>query len=154
LPAALWRRVPAPYHGSLWFPEWWVRQMLRISTRLVYGQTGPRRVSAHTPAEGVAQSGDTERVVVLADNVIDQFIALFVLVSMTVVSRSWVPGVFFGATMLVSGAVAPVFGPVLEKSGRRTVGARAAFATALVSSLSAARTLKLAGGTTPGARHR
>ena len=150
---ALLMLLPAPFLTASWFPEWWVRQMLRISTRLVYGQTGPRRVSAHTPAEVVAQSGDTERVVVLADNVIDQFIALFVLVSMTVVSRSWVPGVFFGATMLVSGAVATVFGPMLEKSGRRTVGARAAFATALVSSLSAARTVKLAGATKPVLAH-
>ena len=48
--------------------------MLRISLRLVHGQTGPRRVSKHTPAEVVAQGGDTERVVMLADNLIDQFI--------------------------------------------------------------------------------
>jgi ABC-type multidrug transport system fused ATPase/permease subunit len=145
--------LPAPYYTSLWFPEWWVRQMLRISGRLVYGQTGPRRVSAHTPAEVVAQAGDTERVVTLADNVIDQFAGLFMIVAMTVVSGSVVPALFFGATMLLSGAVATVFGPLLERSGRRTVGARAAFATALVSSLSAARTVKLAGATTPVLAH-
>ena len=68
------RPLPLPYYTEPWFPEWWVRQMLRISLRLVYGQTGPRRVSAHTPAEVVAQGGDTERVVMLADNLIDQFI--------------------------------------------------------------------------------
>jgi ATP-binding cassette subfamily B protein len=148
LVAGLLVLLPAPYFTSLWFPEWWVRQMLRISSRLVHGQTGPRRVSAHTPAEVVAQAGDTDRVVGLADNVIDQFGGLFVLVTMTIVSGSLVPALFFGATMLVSGAVATVFGPMLERSGRRTVGARAAFATALVSSLSAARTVKLAGATT------
>ena len=65
--------LPLPYYTGKWFPEWWVRQMLRISLRLVHGQTGPRRVSAHTPAEVVAQGGDTERVVVLADNLIDHF---------------------------------------------------------------------------------
>jgi ATP-binding cassette, subfamily B, bacterial len=146
--AALLLLLPAPYYTSLWFPEWWVRQMLRISNRLVYGQTGPRRVSAHTPAEVVAQAGDTDRVVSLADNVIDQFAGLFVIVTMTIVSGSVVPALFFGATMLVSGAVATIFGPMLERSGRRTVGARAAFATALVSALSAARTVKLAGATT------
>jgi ABC-type multidrug transport system fused ATPase/permease subunit len=139
--------LPAPYLTSRWFPEWWVRQMLRISGRLVYGQTGPRRVSGHTPAEVVAQAGDTERVVALADNVIDQFVGVFVIVTMTLVSGSVVPALFFAATMLVSGAVATVFGPLLERSGRRTVGARAAFATALVSALSAARTVKLAGAT-------
>ena len=30
--------------------------------------TGPRRVSSHTPAEVIAQGGDTERVVILFDN--------------------------------------------------------------------------------------
>src|SRR4029453_4421681 len=83
--------LPPLYFPSTWFPEGWGRQMLRISNRMVYGQTGPRRVSAHTPAEVVAQAGDTERVVVLADNMIDNFVALFILVSMTVVSGSPVP---------------------------------------------------------------
>ncbi len=51
-------------------------------------------------------------------------------------------------------------GPGWRRSARRTVAARAAFATALVSSLSAARTVKLAGATGPvlrppgPARHR
>ena len=62
--AALLVTAPMPYYTGSWFPEWWVRQMLRISLRLVHGQTGPRRVSGHTPAEVVAQGGDTERVVV------------------------------------------------------------------------------------------
>src|SRR5690606_4313863 len=95
-----------PYYTSLWFPEWWVRQMLRINARLVHGQTGPRRVSNHTAGEVVAQAGDTERVVILADNTVDQVIALGILVSMTVISGSWLPAVFFGATMLLSGGVA------------------------------------------------
>jgi ATP-binding cassette, subfamily B, bacterial len=139
--------MPLPYFTDRWFPEWWVRQMLRISLRLVHGQTGPRRESAHTPAEVVAQGGDTERVVQLADNVIDQFVCLVFLVSMTLVSRTIVPALFFGGTMLISGLAATMFGPLLERSARRTVAARAAFATALVSSLSAARTVKLAGAT-------
>src|SRR6185312_2280526 len=91
LAAGLVVTMPVPYYVSKWFPEWWVRQMLRISLRLVHGQTGPRRVSAHTPAEVVAQGGDTERVVMLADNLIDQWISIFVLVAMTVVSDSLVP---------------------------------------------------------------
>ena len=37
--------IPSYYWTHLWFPAWWVRQMLRISARLVYGQTGPRRVT-------------------------------------------------------------------------------------------------------------
>ena len=109
--AALLVAVPVPYYTGRLFPEWWVRQMLRISLRLVYGQTGPRRVSSHTPAEVVAQGGDTERTVELADNLIDQFIAVVVLVSMTVVSRSVVPGLFFVATMVVSGLMSTLFGP-------------------------------------------
>lgn len=145
--AALAVYLPLPYFTSKWFPEWWVRQMLRISLRLVHGQTGPRRVSKHTPAEVVAQAGDTERVVFLADNVVDQVACLFILVSMTVLSGSIVPALFFAATMVISGLVASLFGPRLERSARTTVAARAAFATALVSSLSAARTVKLAGAT-------
>jgi ATP-binding cassette subfamily B protein len=139
--------VPMSWFTGRWFPEWWVRQMLRISLRLVHGQTAARRVSAHTPAEVVAQGGDTERVVQLADNVIDQFVCVFLLVTMTLVSGSFVPALFFGGTMLVSALAATLFGPALEKAARRTVAARAAFATALVSSLSAARTVKLAGAT-------
>ncbi|WP_238009020.1 ABC transporter ATP-binding protein [Dactylosporangium sp. AC04546] len=142
-----------PYYTGKWFPEWWVRQLLRISLRLVHGQTGPRRVSKHTPAEVVAQGGDTERVVVLADNLIDQWICLFVLVSMTVVSGSIVPALFMAGTIVLSGLAATLFGPSLKRSAQKTVAARAAFATSLVSSLSAARTVKLAGATAPVLAH-
>ncbi|MEN3356765.1 MAG: ATP-binding cassette, subfamily bacterial, partial [Mycobacteriales bacterium] len=151
--AGLLVTAPMPYFTGKWYPEWWVRQMLRISLRLVHGQTGPRRVSSHTPAEVIAQGGDTERVVILADNVLDQFAGVFVIVSMTLVSGTVVPALFFAATMLVSGLTATLFGPRLERSARRTVAARAAFATALVSSLSAARTVKLAGATKPVLAH-
>ncbi|GAB1691515.1 ATP-binding cassette domain-containing protein [Krasilnikovia sp. M28-CT-15] len=151
--AALLLTTPALFYTGAWFPEWWVRQMLRISLRLMHGQVGPRRVSKHTPAEVVAQSGDTERVVVLADNVVDNAIGLVMIVAMTWASGSVVPALFFGGTMLVSGLAATMFGPRLEKAARRTVAARAAFATALVSSLSAARTVKLAGATRPVLAH-
>jgi ABC-type multidrug transport system fused ATPase/permease subunit len=151
--AGLLVTAPMPYYTGKWFPEWWVRQMLRISLRLVHGQTGPRRVSAHTPAEVVAQGGDTERVVILADNLIDQFACAFILISMTVVSGTFVPALFFAGTMLVSGLAATLFGPLLARSARRTVAARAAFATALVSSLSSARTVKMAGATRPVLAH-
>lgn len=145
--AASLLRAPGPYYTAKWFPEWWVRQMLRINLRLVHGQTGPRRVSNHTPGEVVAQAGDVERVVFLADNTVDHVIAFGVIIAMTVVSGSWVPAAFFGATMVVSGAVATLFGRVLERAGRRTVAARAAFASVLASCLTAARTIKLAGAT-------
>ncbi|MGK5522453.1 ATP-binding cassette domain-containing protein [Micromonospora sp. URMC 107] len=151
--AGLLVTLPVPYLTGRWFPQWWVRQMLRISLRLVHGQTGPRRVSGHTPAEVVAQGGDTERVVQLADNLMDQGISLLLLVAMTAVTGSVVPGLFFAGTMLVSGLAATLFGPNLERSARATVAARAAFATALVSSLSAARTVKLAGATRPVLAH-
>ncbi|WP_255597923.1 ATP-binding cassette domain-containing protein [Micromonospora sp. RL09-050-HVF-A] len=151
--AALVIVLPLPYWTNLRFPQWWVRQMLRMSLRLVHGQTGPRRSSRHTPAEVVAQSGDTERVVQLADNLMDQLIALVTLVTMTLVTGSLVPALFFVGTMAVSGLAATLFGPRLERSARDTVAARAAFATALVSSLSAARTVKLAGATRPVLDH-
>jgi ATP-binding cassette subfamily B protein len=145
--------IPALYYTGAWFPEWWVRQMLRISMRLVHGQTGPRRISKYTPAEVVAQGGDTERVVMLADNLIDTGVSLVMVVAMTLASRSFVPAAFFVGTMVVSGLAATLFGPRLERAARRTVAARASFATALVSSLSAARTVKLAGATLPVLHH-
>ncbi|WP_431729005.1 ATP-binding cassette domain-containing protein [Verrucosispora sp. TAA-831] len=151
--AGLVLAIPAHYWTHLWFPAWWVRQMLRISARLVYGQTGPRRVSRHTPAEVVAQGGDTERVVQLADNVLDQAVGVILLVSMTLITGSVVPGLFFLGTMVLSGFAATAFGPRLERAARETVTARAAFATALVSALSAARTVKLAGATRPVLTH-
>lgn len=145
--------IPMPYVTSIRFPEWWVRQMLRIGLRLVHGQTGPRRVSAHTPAAVVAQGGDTERVITLADNLFDQFTSAVLLIGMTVVSGTIVPALFFAATILLSGLAATLFGPRLERSARHTVAARAAFATALVSALSSARTVKLAGATGPVLGH-
>src|SRR4051812_21263752 len=151
--AALLVTVPITYWTGVWFPQWWVTQMLRISLRLVHGQTGPRRVSAHTPAEVVAQGGDTERVVAMADNVIDQMTSLVVIAVMTLVSGSIVPALFFAGTMVASGLAATLFGPRLKQAAQRTVAARAAFATALVSSLSAARTVKLAGATRPVLAH-
>ncbi|GIF15533.1 ATP-binding cassette domain-containing protein [Actinoplanes teichomyceticus] len=150
---ALLALIPTLYFTGAWFPEWWVRQMLRISLRLVHGQIGPRRVSRHTPAEVVAQGGDTERVVMLADNLMDNGVALITVVAMTLTSQSPVPALFFLGTMLVSGLAATLFGPRLERAAQRTVAARAAFATALVSSLSAARTVKLAGATEPVLAH-
>ena len=151
--AALLITTPTLYYTGAWFPEWWVRQMLRISLRLVHGQIGPRRVSKHTPAEVVAQGGDTERVVMLADNLIDQTSSLILVVVMTWAAGSFVPAAFFLGTMVVSGLAATMFGPRLERAARRTVASRAAFATALVSSLSAARTVKLAGATKPVLAH-
>ncbi|HEX8132062.1 MAG TPA: ABC transporter ATP-binding protein/permease, partial [Actinomycetes bacterium] len=151
--AGLLFAIPTLYYTGAWFPEWWVRQMLRISLRLLHGQIGPRRVSKYTPAEVVAQGGDTERVVMLADNVIDQATSLIMIVAMTWASGSFVPALFFVGTMVVSGLAATLFGPRLERAARRTVAARAAFATALVSSLSAARTVKLAGATAPVLAH-
>lgn len=145
--------IPTLYYTGAWFPEWWVRQMLRISLRLVHGQIGPRRVSKHTPAEVVAQGGDTERVVMLADNLIDNAVSIVMIVAMTAASGSIVPALFFAGTMIVSGLAATLFGPRLEQAARRTVAARAAFATSLVSSLSAARTVKLAGATEPVLDH-
>jgi ABC-type multidrug transport system fused ATPase/permease subunit len=151
--AALLVSAPVPYFTGRWFPEWWVRQMLRISLRLVYGQTGPRRVSDHTPAAVIAQGGDTERVVILADNVVDQLACLVTIVAMTAISGSFVPAAFFAGTMLLSGLAATLFGPRLARSAKSTVAARAAFATGLVSSLTAARTVKLAGATRPVLTH-
>jgi ABC-type multidrug transport system fused ATPase/permease subunit len=151
--AALVVILPSFQATGRWFPEWWTRQMLRINLRLLYGQTGARRVSSHTPAEVIAQAGDNERVIILADNVVDQFTCLFIIVGMTVIAASPLPALFFASTMIVSGVVATMFGRVLERSGRRTVSARAAFATALVSSLSSARTVKLAGATGPVLAH-
>ncbi|MEU5904935.1 ABC transporter ATP-binding protein/permease [Micromonospora sp. NPDC047467] len=151
--AGLLVTLPVPFYTHVWFPQWWVRQMLRIGLRLVHGQTGPRRVSSHTPAEVVAQGGDTERVVQLADNVLDQAVAVVLVVAMTAVTGSVVPALFFLGTMVVSGLAATLFGPTLERAARATVAARAAFATALVSALSAARTVKLAGATAAVLHH-
>jgi ABC-type multidrug transport system fused ATPase/permease subunit len=151
--AALLITAPMPYYTGRWFPEWWVRQMLRISTRLVYGQTGPRRVSAHTPAAVIAQGGDTERVVILADNVVDQTAVVTTIIAMTVISGSFVPALFFFGTIAASGLAATGFAPRLARSAKNTVAARAGFATALVSSLTAARTVKLAGATDPVLAH-
>ena len=126
--------------------------MLRISLRLVHGQTGPRRVSKHTPAEVVAQGGDTERVVQLADNLIDQFICgRHAGRDDAGVRQSSCRRCSSPARWWSPGWPRRCSGRGWSARRRRTVAARAAFATALVSSLSAARTVKLAGATAAGA---
>ncbi|MFC5381756.1 ATP-binding cassette domain-containing protein [Aquipuribacter nitratireducens] len=144
---ALLLPVPASLVAFRRFPEWWVTQMLRLGLRLLRGQTGPRRVSRHQPAEVVAQTGDTERVVVIADNLYDQALGLGLVVVMTVVSGSVVPGLFFLGTMVVSGLVALAFGSGLHRLAGEAIATRAAFASSLASSLAAARTVKLSGAT-------
>ncbi len=146
--ALLMLTLPAFYVVLNWFPHWWTLQNLRVSLRLVHGQTGPRRRSRYSPAEVVAQGGDIERVVRVADNLIDQVSTAGVLIAMTLISGSLVPAAFFGAVVVTAAVVAAGFGRRLAASAGRTVAARAAFAGALVSSLSAARTVKLAGATT------
>ncbi len=79
--------------------------------------------------------------------------AVVAAVAMTVVSGTVVPALFFVGTMVLSASAATLFGPRLAASAKRTVAARAAFATALVSSVSAARTVKLAGATRPVLAH-
>lgn len=145
--AALLLPVPGTLLAFTRFPEWWVKQMLRLGLRMLRGQTGPRRVSRHQPAEVVAQTGDTERVVGLSDNLYDQALGLVLVVVMTAVSGSIVPALFFLGTMLVSGLVAVAFGPALHRLAADAIATRAAFASALVSALSAARTVKLSGAT-------
>jgi len=135
------------------FPEWWVRQWLRVGLRLTHAQTGERRVSRHTPAAVIAQTGDTERVIMLADNAADNAMAVVVMAVMTAIAGSPVPALFFLSTMLLSGLAAALFGPRLQRAAARTVAARAVFATALVSSLSAARTVKLSGATSAVLAH-
>jgi ABC-type multidrug transport system fused ATPase/permease subunit len=131
------------------FPEWWVRQMLRINLRLVHGQTGPRRVSRHTPAEVVAQAGDTERVVFLADHLFDQAAAAFLVVLLAMMTRSVTAVALFGSSMALSGLVAAAFRRRLTERAADAVSARARFATMVSSTLTAARSIKLAGASRP-----
>ncbi|MCS7476812.1 ATP-binding cassette domain-containing protein [Umezawaea endophytica] len=138
---------PGAYLTARRYPEWWTRQTLRIGLRMVHGQTGARRISAHSPAEVIAQSGDTDRVVFLADNLVDICIALVTLVTMTAISGTLVPALFFSGAMAVSALTATLFAPRMKRFAQRTVAARAALTTTLASALSAARTVKLAGAT-------
>jgi ATP-binding cassette, subfamily B, bacterial len=69
------------------------------------------------------------------------------------VSGSAVPGWLFLGTTLASAAAAALLGPRLKRNAQHTVAARAAFATGLVSALSAARSVKLAGATTSVLAH-
>ncbi|MDQ1294560.1 MAG: ATP-binding cassette, subfamily bacterial [Actinomycetota bacterium] len=144
---ALLLPMPLYFLTRCWFAQWWVCQMLRINLRLVHGQTGPGRAGSHTPAEVVAQGGDSERVVDLADNLLDQTICLFVVVSAVCVAGTVVPGLFFAGIVLLSALAAACFTSLLDRRAHRTVLARGVFATMLSSSLSAARTVKLAGAT-------
>ncbi len=132
-----------------------MRQMLRISLRLrTRADRSPAGQQTH-PGRGGRPGGDTERVVQLADNIIDQFACVFILVD----DDGWCPGRSCRPAVLrrddagVGPGGRPRSAPGWRSPRAGTVAARAAFATALVSSLSAARDGKLAGATKPVLSH-
>jgi energy-coupling factor transporter ATP-binding protein EcfA2 len=113
-----------------------------------------RAGSASTPRpRSWRQGGDTERVVMLADNLIDTTQPGHDRGDDAGRRARWCRPRSFTGTMVISGLAATLFGRGWNARPRHTVAAQAAFATALVSSLSAARTVKLAGATMPVLNH-
>ena len=124
-----WSPIPMPVlHRRRGSRSGGSRQMLRISLRLVHGQTGPAPGQRAHPGRG-RRAGRRHRAggACWPTTSIDQSSSVVMMVAMTLVSGSVVPALFFAGTMVVSGLAATLFGPRLERSapaGRSPPGPR------------------------------
>ena len=129
------------------YPRWWIEISLRVRMRVLIGQTGQHRLPRTPPGEVVARAMDSDRFVRYADRWID-FTNGFVIVVLTaVLGGTWLAGLVLLVIMVGSALASALGRRVAGRSAARASASRAQFGRALVSSLEAARTIKLAGRT-------
>ncbi|MFC7406383.1 ATP-binding cassette domain-containing protein [Georgenia alba] len=135
------------------YPRWWVEILLRVRMRVMHGQTRQYRLRPTPPGEIVARAMDADRFVRYADRWVDFVNGLVVAAVTALIARSWLAGLVLFGVMAISAAASAVGRPIAGRSAARSSAARARFGRALVSSLDAARTVKLAARTPDVHRH-
>lgn len=135
------------------YPRWWIEVSLRVRMALLIGQTDQRRMTRTPPGEVVARGMDSDRFVRYADRWVDFINGIIIVVMTAVVGGTYLAGLVL-LVILVASAVASMIGrSAAGKSATAASATRARFGRILVSSLDAARTVKLAGRMAQVGRH-
>jgi len=129
------------------YPRWWIECLLRVRMAVMAGQTRQHRLPPTPPGEVVARAMDADRYVMYADRWVDLVNGLVIVVVTAVMAMSWEAGAVLLAVIAVSALAAAIGRPVAGRSATRSSAARARFGRTLVSTLDAARTVKLAART-------
>ncbi|WP_425954935.1 ATP-binding cassette domain-containing protein [Xylanimonas sp. McL0601] len=129
------------------YPRWWIEVLLRVRMAVMAGQTKQHRLPATPPGEIVARSMDADRFVRYADRWVDFTNGLVIVAVTALLGWSWQAGAVLLAVMVVPAAASALGRPVAGRSAAQSSAARARFGRALVSTLDAARTVKLAART-------
>lgn len=144
---------PLLAEGIARYPRWWVEVLLRVRMSVLVGQTAQRRLEKVPPGEVVARAMDADRYARYADRWVDVINGLFIALATAVVSGNPLAGGVLLVVMVVAALASTVGRPIAGRSAVKASAARAAFGRSLVSTLDAARTVKLAGRTPELHRH-
>ncbi|MGZ0145681.1 ATP-binding cassette domain-containing protein [Kribbella sp. WER1] len=126
------------------YPRRAVEVMLRTRMAVLFGQTGQRRLSRTPPGEVVARAMDALRIVAYGDRWVDFVNGLVITVVTALLGGTWLAGAVLLVVMISSGLASSLGRPAAGRSAAAASTARARFGRSLVSTLDAARTIKLA----------
>ncbi len=129
------------------YPSWWIECLLRVRMAVMAGQTRQHRLPPTPPGEVVARAMDADRFVMYADRWVDLTNGLVIVLFTGLLSTSWQAGAVLLAVIVVAAIAAAIGRPIAGRSATRSSAARARFGRTLVSTLDAARTVKLAART-------
>lgn len=139
--------------GLLRYPRWWIEVMMRVRMAVLVGQTADRRLERVPPGEIVARALDADRFARYADRWVDVVNGLCIVVITAVVAETPLAGLVLLVVLLVSAGASTLGRPLAGRSATKASATRADFGRALVSTLEAARTVKLAGRVPELRRH-
>ncbi|GAA0618460.1 ATP-binding cassette domain-containing protein [Sporichthya brevicatena] len=135
------------------YMRWWWAVHLRVRLAVLRGQTLPRRLPPTPPGEVVARAMDADRFVQYADRWVDFVNGVLVVLLTVLLAQSLLAGGLLLAVTVLTALTALVGAPIAGRSAARASETRARFGRSLVSTLDAARTVKLAAATPQLHRH-
>ncbi len=135
------------------YMRWWWAAHLRVRFSVLHGQTLQRRLVSTPPGEVVARAMDSDRFVHYADRWVDFINGVLVVILTIVLAQSLIAGGLLIAVAVASALAALLGAPLAGRSAATASTTRARFGRSLVSTLDAARTVKLAGATPQLHRH-
>lgn len=135
------------------YPRWWVEVLLRTRMSVLIGQTRGHRLPKTPPGEVMGRALDSDRFAMYADRWVDFINGLLIAVVTAFIGGTVLAGLVLLGVM-VGAAVASAGGrPIAGRSATKASESRANFGRSLVSTLDAARTVKLAARTPEVHRH-
>ena len=140
-------------YAFLLYPQWWIAVMLRTRLAVLRGQTMQHRLPRTPPGEVVARAMDADRFARYADRWVDFINGLVIVLVTGVAGGSPLAAAVLLSVMVLSALTSASGSPVAGRSAAAASAARARFGRSLVSTLDAARTVKLAAATPAVHRH-